>query len=103
MKAKWKVPESRPLADFAPTIILKAKDFAAEITIFNSKEKNLNTEARISDEHVINNKTVRKTLLERGIKPENLEPEEDIKKLERRLSTDTKKSLTKTKVLKNSD
>jgi DNA-damage-inducible protein D len=100
MKDKWKVPKSKPLADFAPTIILKAKDFAAEITIFNSKEKNLSTEASISNEHVINNKTVRKTLLERGIKPENLEPEEDIKKLERRLSSDTKKSLKKSKAIK---
>lgn len=69
MKEKWQVPKSKPLADFAPTIILKAKDFAAEITIFNAKEKNLSTEASISNEHVVNNKTVRKTLLERGIKP----------------------------------
>lgn len=97
MKEKWQVPKSKPLADFAPTIILKAKDFATEITIFNAKEKNLSTEASISNEHVVNNKTVRKTLLERGIKPENLEPEEDIKKLERRMNSDAKKSLKTTK------
>ena len=95
MKDKWQVPKSRALADFAPTIILKAKDFATEITIFNTKEKVLKTEANISSEHITNNKSVRKTLLERGIRPENLEPEEDIKKVERRLSSEAKKSLTK--------
>ncbi len=63
MKAQWKVPDSRPLADFAPTIILKAKDFAAEITIFNTREHGLASESAISREHVTNNQAVRKTLL----------------------------------------
>lgn len=93
MKATWKVPDSRPLADFAPTIILKAKDFAAEITIFNAREHQLNTEPAISREHVTNNEAVRKTLLERGIRPETLPPSEDVKKVERRLTAETKKSL----------
>jgi DNA-damage-inducible protein D len=93
MKAQWKVPASRPLADFAPTIILKAKDFATEITIFNSRERGLSTESSISNEHISNNKAVRKTLLERGIRPESLPPEEDIKKVERRLTSEEKKSL----------
>jgi DNA-damage-inducible protein D len=87
------VPDSRPLADFAPTIILKAKDFAAEITIFNAREHQLNTEPAISREHVTNNEAVRNTLLERGIRPETLPPSEDVKKVERRLATETKKSL----------
>lgn len=100
MKHKWKVPKSRALADFAPSIILKAKDFATEITIFNSKEKDLKTESKISQEHIANNKTVRKTLIERDIKPENLIPEEDIKKLERRLNSETKKNLKKANPLK---
>lgn len=93
MKLKWAVPKSRALADFAPTIILKAKDFATEITIYNTKEKALKTESSISDEHITNNSSVRNTLLERGIKPEEIDPEEDVKKLERRLSSETKKSL----------
>ena len=93
MKAQWKVPASRPLADFAPTIILKAKDFATEITIFNSRERGLGTEAAISHEHVTNNQAVRQTLLDRGIRPESLPPEEDVKKVERRLSSEEKKSL----------
>jgi DNA-damage-inducible protein D len=93
MKAHWKVPDNRPLADFAPTIILKAKDFAAEITIFNAREHQLNTEPAISREHVTNNEAVRNTLLERGIRPETLPPAEDVKKVERRLATETKKSL----------
>jgi DNA-damage-inducible protein D len=94
MKAQWKVPASRPLADFAPTIILKAKDFATEITIFNSRERGLATEAAISHEHVTNNQAVRQTLLDRGIRPESLPPEEDVKKVERRLSSEERKSLT---------
>lgn len=93
MKAQWKVPDNRPLADFAPTIVLKAKDFAAEITIFNSRERNLTTEGAISGEHITNNQAVRKTLLERGIRPESLPPSEDVKKVERRLAADEKKSL----------
>ena len=93
MKSKWEVPAKRALADFAPTLILKAKDFATEITIHNSKTKDLKKEDEISTEHVINNKSVRKTLLERGIVPEKLNPEEDSKKLERRLIRESKKGL----------
>ncbi len=93
MKAQWKVPDSRPLADFAPTIILKAKDFAAEITIFNAREHNLGCEADISSEHIANNEAVRNTLLERGIRPETLSPAEDVKKVERRLAAEEKKTL----------
>ncbi|BCA93909.1 DNA damage-inducible protein D [Legionella antarctica] len=94
MKAQWKVPASRSLADFAPTIILKAKDFAAEITIFNAREHGMKTDD-ISREHITNNKAVRKTLLERGIRPETLAPAEDVKKVERRLVSEDKKSLKK--------
>ena len=93
MKAKWKVPENRPLADFAPTIILKAKDFAAEITIFNAREHQMSNERAISNEHVTNNDAVRKTLLGRGIRPEALPPAEDVKKVERRLTAEDKSSL----------
>ena len=95
MKKEWKVPDNKPLADFAPTIILKAKDFATEITIFNAKEHGMSTEKAISKEHVTNNEAVRKTLLERGITPEKLPPSEDVKKVERRLDSEKKKSLKK--------
>ena len=97
MKAQWKVPDTRPLADFAPTILLKAKDFAAEITIFNARQHQMEREGQISNEHITNNQAVRNTLLERGIRPESLPPEEDVKKVERRLQSDDKK------VLKNPD
>jgi DNA-damage-inducible protein D len=97
MKSRWKVPKSRALADFAPTIILKAKDFASEITIFNAKDKRMRTEQEISSEHVVNNKTVRNVLIERGIKPENLPAEKDIRKVERKLVTEEKKSFTASK------
>ena len=93
MKAQWKVPDNRPLADFAPTIILKAKDFATEITIFNARQHAMESEAAISQEHVTNNQAVRNTLLERGIRPESLGPAEDVKKVERRLASDERKSL----------
>ena len=93
MKAQWKVPDTRPLADFAPTIILKAKDFAAEITIFNARQHRFGSERAISNEHITNNEAVRKTLLERGIRPESLPPAEDVKKVERRLLSEDKKSL----------
>ncbi len=93
MKARWKVPASRPLADFAPTIILKAKDFATEITIHNAREQNMRSEPEISREHVTNNQAVRQTLLNRGIRPETLPPEEDVKKVERRLTSEQKKAL----------
>lgn len=100
MKARLKIPEGRALADFQPTIILKAKDFATEITIFNTKAKGLKSEQSISEEHIINNRSVRKTLLSRDIVPENLPPEEDIKKIERKLKSNDKKSLKNTNTLK---
>lgn len=93
MKAQWKVPSSRPLADFAPTIILKAKDFAAEITIFNARQHGLSSESAISSEHVTNNQAVRNAMLERGIRPESLPPAEDVKKVERRLTAEERKTL----------
>ena len=91
MKNRLNVSPKRALADFQPTIILKAKDFATEITIFNSKEKDLNTERQISEEHITNNRSVRKTLISRGISPEKLPAEEDIKKVERKLKSEDKK------------
>ena len=93
MKARWQVPSSRPLADFAPTIILKAKDFATEITIHNARANKMQSEREISGEHVTNNNAVRQTLLSRGIRPEELPPAEDVKKVERRLASAEKKSL----------
>jgi DNA-damage-inducible protein D len=101
MKAQWKVPDSRPLADFAPTILLKAKDFATEITIFNARQHQMDREGQISKEHITNNQAVRNTLLERGIRPESLPPEEDVKKVERRLQSEDKKSLNKPDTLDN--
>ena len=100
MKDILNIPKNRPLADFLPTITIKAKDFATEITIFNTKEKDLKSENAISFEHITNNKSVRKILLERGIVPESLPPEEDIKKLERRVNSESKKIEKNPKKLK---
>lgn len=93
MKDKWAINKNKPLADFMPTILLKAKDFATEITLFNAKNNNMKTEHAISNEHITNNKTVRNTLISRGITPENLPPESDVRKIERKLIADDKKAL----------
>ena len=91
MKRKLGIPDNRPLADFLPTITIKAKDLATEITNFNvKKNNNLYGEKAITDEHVKNNKEVRELLGKSGIKPEELPPEEDIKKLARRVKTNEK-------------
>jgi DNA-damage-inducible protein D len=93
MKHKLKVPEKRPLADFLPTLTIKAKDFATELTSHNVVEKNLKGENSISKEHIDNNLAVRKILKERGVKPEALPPAQDIGKLKRKLSSEEKKVL----------
>lgn len=92
MKIIWKT-RSKPIADFMPTILLKAKDFATEITIHNAKENRMNTEKQISSEHITNNKTVRNTLISRGIVPEKLAPAEDVKKVERKVESEKEKNL----------
>lgn len=91
MKSKLQVPKARPLADFLPTLTIKAKDFATELTSHNVTEKDLKGEANISKEHVDNNLAVRKMLIQRGVKPEQLPPSEDLKKIQRRLEGDEKK------------
>ena len=101
MKKKLGISEKRPLADFLQTITIKAKDLAAEITSFNTKKNNLRGESAITGEHVKNNKDVRDLLGKSGIKPEALPPEEDIKKLERRLSSEGKKIAKDVKQLKD--
>ena len=101
MKSQWKVPDNRLLADFAPTIILKAKDFATEITIHNARENRMRSEPQISREHITNNDAVRNTLINRGIRPEALPPAEDVKKVQRRLVSDEKKALKNPDSLEN--
>ncbi|MCX5647697.1 MAG: DNA damage-inducible protein D [Planctomycetota bacterium] len=91
MKGKLRIPKGRPLADFLPTITIKAKDFANEITNFNIKRNGLHTEFGITDEHVRNNREVRQLLVDRGIVPEALPPAEDVKKVERRLISEQKR------------
>jgi len=93
MKHKLMVPDSRPLADFLPTLTIKAKDFATELTSYNVIEKNLSGVNQISGEHIDNNVAVRKMLIERGVKPESLPPAEDVKKIQRKLDSDERKLL----------
>ena len=95
MKRKLAVPDGRPLADFLPTLNIKAKDFAAELTNHNVVDKDLHGQANIQQEHVDNNLAVRKILHERGVKPELLPPAEDVKKVERRLKAEEKKAIEK--------
>lgn len=91
MKNRLGVPEGRPLADFLPTITIKAKDFANEITNTQVRQQNLLGESSITQEHVKNNHDVRKLLTARDIVPERLPAAEDVKKLERRLKSEEKK------------
>ncbi|HET7152837.1 MAG TPA: DNA damage-inducible protein D, partial [Candidatus Kapabacteria bacterium] len=97
MKRKMNVPANRPLADFLPTLTIKAKDFATELTSHNVLEKDLKGEHSISTEHVENNRAVRKILHERGVKPEKLPPAEDTDKIKRRLDSEQKKMLKEIK------
>ncbi|MDF1579830.1 MAG: DNA damage-inducible protein D [Desulfuromonadales bacterium] len=90
MKTRLGVTNTRALADFLPTITIKAKDFATEITNFNMRRDDLRYENEITHEHVKNNQDVRKVLTDRGIKPEDLPAAEDIKKLERRVKSEEK-------------
>lgn len=103
MKKKLGIKQNKPLADFLPIITIKAKDFATEITIFNVNDKDIQAGNRISWEHIRNNKEVRELLLKRGIKPEELPPEEDVKKLERRVKSEDKKFIKNPDKLKNND
>ncbi|EET59626.1 DNA-damage-inducible protein D [Marvinbryantia formatexigens DSM 14469] len=90
MKERLRVKENRPLADFLPTLTIAAKNLATEMTNYNVEQKELYGEAPITDEHVQNNSSVREMLGQRGIKPEDLPPAEDLKKLERRVKRDEK-------------
>jgi DNA-damage-inducible protein D len=103
MKDKLDIPAGRPLADFLPTLTIKAKDFAAELTSHNVVEKDLKGHDQISDEHVENNLAIRKILKERGVQPENLPPAEDVKKVQRKLKGDEKKMLNEIKKTKKKD
>lgn len=100
MKKKLNISENRPLADFLPTITIKAKDLATEITNFNVKRNDLRGEPLITREHVKNNEEVRNLLAKSKIKPEELPAEEDIKKLQRRVKTQNKEVLKEAKKLK---
>lgn len=91
MKKKLAIPKNRPMADFLPTVTIAAKNFATEITNFNVKKENLQGERKITNEHVKNNERIRKVLVEDNIVPEELPPEEDIKKLKRRVKSNEKK------------
>ena len=93
LKRKMGIPDNRPVADFLPTISIKAKDLAAEMTGLNVQSKDLKGQTKIEREHIDNNAAVREMLAKRGISPENLPPAEDIKKLQRKLDSDEKKVL----------
>ncbi len=99
MKQKLNVPQSRALADFLPTITIKAKDFANEITNFNIKRDDLQTETGITEEHIKNNQGVRKLLIKRNIRPEQLPAAKDVKKIERKLVGEEKKLTNKAELL----
>ncbi len=99
MKKKYGIVANRPLADFLPTLTIAAKNLATEMTNHNVKQDNLRGESAITGEHVKNNESVRDMLGQRGIQPEHLSAEEDLKKLERRVKAEDKKLAQRTKTL----
>lgn len=101
LKIKMGAPEGRPVADFLPTISIKAKDLATEMTGLNVQIKDLSGQNKIEKEHVDNNSAVRDMLTHRGIVPENLPAAEDVKKLKRKLQGDEKNVLKDSKRRKN--
>lgn len=103
MKEKYGVTKSRPLADFLPTLTIAAKNLATEMTNYNTQQEGLRGEIAITQEHIQNNQSVRDMLGQRGIKPEDLPPAEDIKKLERRVKAEEKQLAKKTGGLLDSD
>ena len=101
LKSKMGAPEGRPVADFLPTISIKAKDLATEMTGLNVQTKDLSGQKKIEKEHVDNNSAVRDMLTQRGIVPEDLPAAEDVKKLKRKLQVDEKSVLKDSKRRKN--
>lgn len=101
LKKKMGIPDNRPVADFLPTISIKAKDLAAEMTGLNVQSKDLTGQGKIEKEHIDNNSAVRDMLNKRGIIPENLPIAEDVKKLQRKLDGDEKKILKDAKQKKS--
>lgn len=99
MKDRYGIVASRPLADFLPTLTIAAKNLATEMTNHNVQQDNLRGEPAITHEHVKNNESVRDMLGQRGIRPEKLAAEEDLKKLERRVKSDEKKLAERTRTL----
>jgi DNA-damage-inducible protein D len=100
MKGQLNVPENRPLADFLPTVTIAAKNLATEITNHNVRQHDLQGETSITDEHIQNNNSLRSMLVERGIKPEELPVEEDLKRLERRVKAEEKRLIRATELPK---
>ena len=103
MKDKYGIVKNRPLADFLPTLTIAAKNLATEMTNHNVGQANLRGEGAITHEHVQNNVSVRDMLVQRGIQPEKLPAEEDLKKLERRVKSEEKKLAKNTKALPRRD
>ncbi len=97
LKKRLNVPDTRPVADFLPTISIKAKDLAAEMTSLNVQTKDIKGHNPIEKEHIDNNAAVRNMLTKRGIVPENLPAADDVKKLARKLNADEKSILKGTK------
>lgn len=96
MKRKLGVSEKKPLADVLPDVTIAAKNLANSMTSYNVESKDLRGINGIGTEHLRNNRSVRSTLVSRGIRPEDLPAEEDTKKLERRVKADERKLIRET-------
>lgn len=101
MKRKLNIPENKPLADFLPTLTIKAKDFATELTSHNVIDRDLQGQEQITKEHIDNNKAVRQILKDRGVTPEHLPALDDVKKVQRKLESDERNVVKDMKKVSN--
>lgn len=90
MKQIYDIEDHKPLSDVMPTVGIRAKDLATEMTSVNTERRNLRGKHPIKEEHVNNNIEVRDTLERRGIYLEDMPPEEDTKKVERKMKSKRK-------------
>lgn len=98
MKDKYEISSNRSLADYAPSVVLSAKNMATDLTNYCIENNDVSGERMINNEHINNNSSVRDLLTSKNICPEDLNPKEDIRKLERRINRSNKSLADKFKL-----
>ncbi len=84
LKQKRWIPENRALADFDTEVELRAKDFIYAMTDHNIRKNDIQWKEALEEELISSSHATRTALLGRGIMPENLIPQEDLKHIGKR-------------------